>query len=309
MGFSQKHVNLIASPKGSSVNVRKEATTASAILFNRSGSASAGKVASAGRTTGDFVKIGNYTWYKISLSKAYKGQSWGWVRNDVIKLYKPKADNISKAKAKSLVDNLIKSDIKVYEQALKIAPLLSAAEKNGENVSKYKNTYKGIIERLESRQSKLKTSKLLKVKTGIKKGMEFLKKGFKAYLATQFHIRVTGDSIGSITAVVIGAVIGGGVAVAAYFYFRPDYDESKTDLKMSAELEKALSLLSPEEAAALQANLEKQVDNAFNYGKSNERFGNIFSILKWVVIIGGVAFVVNKGLGMANSAKKLKSND
>ena len=305
MGFSQKHINLVASPSGSNVNVRKEPTTNSTVLYNRSNTATPGTVASAGRTTGDFVKEGSYTWFKIILTKSYGGQSWGWVRNDVVKLYKPKTEQISEAKAKSLIDNLVQTDIQVYEQALKIAPLLDSAEKKGANVSKQKNLYKEIVQRLEARQEKMKNSKLLKWQTGIKKGTEKLKDFFKSFLATQYHIYGT-ESIGAIGTIIISAVIGGGLVVAAYFAFRPDYDESKTDLKMSTELEKALSLLTPIEAAKLQKDLEKQVDTAYNTGKSNERFNVLGGGLKWALIALVVGWGVTKGLNVYSSVKKVK---
>ncbi len=310
MSFSTKHINLIVAPKGTNVNIRQQPTTQSAVLFNRSNKAPEGKTPSAGRTTGDFYKDNaGHTWYKVALYKEYNGQKYGWARNDVIKLFKPKEDNISKEKAQSLIDNLVKSDIQVYKNALLLAPLLDQAEKNGHNISQHKSKYEGLVKRLERRQNKIKTSKLLKWRTGLDKGMTWFKNSFKTYLSTQFGIYGTNPNIGAIPAIVIGAVIGGGIAVAAYFAFRPEYDESKTDLKMSKELEKALSSLTPEEAAKLKNNLEKQVDNAYNTGVSNERFGNIAKILKYGLVIGLAFWGGTKLLQASKAVKQTTNND
>jgi hypothetical protein len=76
--------------------------------------------------------------------------------------------------------------------------------------------------------------------------------------------------IGSITGVVIGAVIGAGLIVGAYFAFKPKYDESTADLKISKDLEAALATLTPEKAAEVKADLEKQIDTAYNQGKTDQ---------------------------------------
>lgn len=301
MKFSTKHINLIVAPKGTNVNIRAEATTKSKVLFNRKNNASEGKVASAGRTTGDYVKDGDYIWYKITLYKQYAGQTWGWVRNDVIRLFKPKADTVSKEQAQRLVDKLVQSDQEVYKKSLLLAPLLEQAEKQGKNVTSLKEQFKGIIQRLETRQNKIKTSKLLKWKAGLQKGLTWFKNAFKTYLLTQYGI--AGDSIGALGAIVVGAVIGGGLAVAAYFAFRADYDESTIDLKTSKELEKALSLLTPEEAKTLQQNLEKQIDEAAKTGYTSAKFGSALKLVKYGVVIVAAFWIGSKVLSLTKKAK------
>ena len=305
MGFSHNHISLIVSPLGGSLNIRQSPTTLSAVLFKRlNNPSSPGKIASAGRSTGDtFKDKSGFIWYKISLVNKYKGQRWGWVRNDVIKFYKSKGDKVSQEKAQSLVNNLIATDQKVYTKALLLAPLLDIAEKKGNNIESLKIKYLGIIKRLERRQNKIKTSKLLKWRTGIEKGLTWFKNAFKSYLSSPTTYKYGINGIGSITAIVVSGVIGGGLVVAAYFAFRPDYDESTIDLEMSKELEKALSLLTPEEAQKLQANLEKQVDNAYNTGKSNERFNIIAKYGLYALLVAGSFWGGSKLLKATKSIK------
>ena len=103
----------------------------------------------------------------------------------------------------------------------------------------------------------------------------------KVTLSWKFGINI---GVIPVAAVVVGAIIGGGLATAAYFAFRPDYDESKTDLIISTELEEALSKVTPETATKIKAGLEKQVDDAYNSGKTAGSFSGMFSILKPVAI-------------------------
>ena len=166
----------------------------------------------------------------------------------------------------------------IHESLILSANLLTSASSKGINVSAFQDKFKGLFTRLTRRQEKIKTSKILAWKTGLKKGMDNLVEGFKTYMLVNFGVYIQG--IGSITAIVIAAVAGAGLAVAAYFAFRPEYDESKTDLKISRDLEDLLKKTDPENATKIKADLEGQIDKAYNTGKTQGTFSGMFNIIK-----------------------------
>jgi hypothetical protein len=75
---------------------------------------------------------------------------------------------------------------------------------------------------------------------------------------------------------------------------------------MTGELEKALSLLTPDEAKKLKADLEKQVDSAARSGYTSAKFGSMFNILKYGALIGLTFWAGTKVLSSVNKAKATK---
>ena len=110
--------------------------------------------------------------------------------------------------------------------------------------------------------------------------MDKLVEGFKSFVLTHYNLYIQGIGAIPLVAIVVGAVAGAGLSVAAYFAFRPEYDESKTDLKLSKELEDVLKNVDPITAENIKADLEKQVDTAYYKGKTAGTFSGMFNILK-----------------------------
>ncbi|MCF8456731.1 MAG: hypothetical protein K9H62_12460, partial [Bacteroidales bacterium] len=94
------------------------------------------------------------------------------------------------------------------------------------------------------------------------------------------------------TATIIGITVGVTLALsaAAYIIVKPKYDESQVNLKLLGETKKWIESLPPEVQTKVKADLEKQLDDAFNKGKTDGFFGGAMKILK-PLAIGVVALV------------------
>lgn len=283
-GFSLQSVNLLAAPKGTDLNYRSAPFTTASVLHNSKHGFS------AGRTSGDYYIMTDGKWWSVVLNS---NGAIAYVREDVTIFIKPTSNptTITDATAQSLINDLVKSDVEIFHSLLRSNSLLVKAEGKGLNVSTLKTKYIGLLSRLNYRQEKVKTSKMLSFQTGLKKGYESLVQAFNDNLTNPvYYPRIIG--IGSVTAVVIGAVIGAGLAVGIYFAFKPSYSESKADLVVSADLEKALSTLTPAQAQAVKTDLESQVDKAYNQGATDGTFSGIAKLLKPALyVIGGYLLV------------------
>jgi hypothetical protein len=292
-GFNKDSINLLASPKGDSLNYRSAPNTTASVLHTSL------KGKSAGRTSGDFFNLADGLWWAVVLNS--NGQT-AYVRNDVTLFSRPK-DNpkITEAEAQNLINDLVKSDSEIYHSLLRINTLILTAQSQGKNVDKYKAQFALLYSRLNNRQEKIKTSKLVSFQTGLKKGYEAMQAGFeKAVQSDTYGIM----GIGSLTAIIIGAVIGAGIAVAIYFAFKPTYSESQADLKISSTLEKALSTLSPTESKQVKTDLENQIDTAYNQGSTDGTFSGMSKILLPLGLLFGGYILVSSVLSGQRQRKK-----
>ena len=271
--FNRDYVNLITTAKNQAgLNYR----TGPGTSYKNIGTAAFGK--SFGRTSGNYYKMSDSIWYQVILNES---KGYAYVREDVTKLVVPKDTPVTEGESKKMIDQLVSNDMQIHDSLIRSANILNAAKEKGKNISTFQEKYKGLLNRLIRRQDKIKNSRILSWKTGLKKGMEKLIEGFKMYILSNpgIFIRGIGEPV-TLTAIVISAVAGAGLAIGAYFAFRPEYDESKTDLKLSKELEDVLKNVDPITAEKIKADLEKQVDTAYNKGKTAGTFSGMFNILK-----------------------------
>jgi hypothetical protein len=270
--FNRDYVNLLTTAKNQAgLNYRTGPGTNNKTI----GTAAYGK--SWGRTSGNYYKMTDGIWYQVIVND---NKGYAWVREDVTRLLLPKDSPVTDSQSKKMIDQLVSNDMQIHDSLISSANILNAAKAKGINVSAYNEKYKGLITRLIRRQDKIKNSKILSWKTGLKKGMENLLDGFKTYVLTNFGIYIQGIGVIPLVAIVISAVAGAGLAVAAYFAFKPEYDESTIDLKVSRELEDLLKTTDPETADKIKADLEKQVDKAYNRGKTQGTFAGMFKIIQ-----------------------------
>jgi hypothetical protein len=227
-------------------------------------------------------------WFQVILNSS---QNIAYVREDVTKFLQPKETDISAAESKKIIDGLVNNDIQVHDHLVKSANILTGLKTKGVPVSVYEKNFKSLFDRFARRQEKIKNSKILKWQSGFKKGTQNLIDGFKAYVLLNTGIYISALPV---AAVVISAVAGAGLSVLAYFAFRPEYDESKTDLVLSKELEETLSKLEPETARKIKDNLEQQIDKAYNTGKTHGTFSGAFKIIKPLAIAAAGFFLVTK---------------
>lgn len=260
-------------PAGTSVNVRKTPTTAGVILSV----VSAGN--KAGSTTGNILNMSDGIWIQLD--------NGGYVREDVVKTEAAKA-NPTLNDAKDIITKLVDSDKKVFDILAKINVFIALTKSKGTNTASFDQQFVILSNRLTARQNAIKNSTVLKWEAGLKAATKKLLES-NANITTQYN----GDAgmfmsgIGALpVAIIVGVIFGAGLAASAYFIFKPKYSESSADLKLSADLENALSKVDPATAAKIKADLEKQIDTAYNQGNTDGTFGNMFTMLKYVAVAG-----------------------
>ncbi len=284
---------LIAVAKGTGLNIRAGTSTGTRILFTARGNQV------AGTCTGQYFKKKDGIWIVLILPREIGNLKLGMVRIDVTRLLSTSESNKIQDKGKKLLNNLVSNNLEIYDQLTRTGAVLDNFEGRGIKVSKYKKTWQSLLKRLQDREKKLKNSRLLKTKEKLNTAATKVWQSWKYYVLTTGRI----FGVGAIPAIVIGVIIGGGLAVTAYIVFKPDYDESKTDLKISVDLDRALKSLDPKTAQAVKENLEKQVDDAFNKGKTQGTFSGMFKMggTLAVVVLG---FVLVKNLMGSNNSRK-----
>lgn len=284
MSFNKDISNKIVFPAGSSANVRRFPSTATTVqntpnvLFT----AKAGEV--IGRTSGTFFLMKDGKWYQVNLNKEYAGRSYGYVREDIIKLQTPVSDAVAEENYKKLMNAIQASDIQVNKNLIKAGALLIAAKNQKKDISALAVTFESIRNRYNTRQNEIQTSSLVKVTQWNEKAYNTLSKAIDSS-AEVFAL----GSIGVAPVIIYAAVFVSGLAAAGilYYWLRPKYSESVVDLQSSAELVKALSALTPDEATTLKNNLESQIDNAYNQGKRDQWFTGLGGNLKTGLILVG----------------------
>lgn len=256
--------------RNGAVNVRRDSSTTSAILTT------VAREKQIGLFAGKIEDHIDGKWLQVSIPGGF-----GWVRSDVVIVVNPSAKVPTDAETESVVNQLQKTDEKIFNTLLRSLPKMQAAKAKGINVTAHETQYKALYSRFSVRQKALKESTAIKCQTGIQSTYVELRDKLKAWLG----ISGIGEPVTLATVCVI-AILSVAATATVYYIFKPKYDESTKDLVISSDLEKALSTLSPEKQEAVKADLEKQVDDAYNQGKTDGTFGGMGKVL----LYGGIAF-------------------
>lgn len=279
--FDQNIVGLEVYPKGSSVNVRKGMGTNDPILFTKK----AGEL--VGITTGAYGIMKDGKWYLIK-----SGNIQGYVREDVVNMIKPKT--VTKSDSLTMIQKLVESDKAVYNSLQKIDILIQAAKIKKIDTAKSETILNSLSSRLQTRQDDIKKSNVVKWTAGYNKAVSEAKKAIIKTSSQDILNKIPIGAISGVPAIVIVSVIAGGaLTAAAYFIFKPKYDESTVDLKISKDLENLLSKTDPATAKKITDNLEKQIDDAYNRGKTDGTFSGITKVLLPIGIFIGGYFLVS----------------
>lgn len=278
--------NKVVFSKGSTANIRKIPDTSSAILLEiKTGSP-------GGRTTGWYIEASGYKWYQVAFYKVTEGEKYGYIREDVVKFGEPAESVEAQNNVERLVKAMITSDQIVFGRVLVMCDQIGRLKASGKNVSKLEEIFKKIITRLSARQYFLKNSGIAEFKYGYKKGFGGLVDKFKNYLNTEYGGYVSALPVIAVAVVLLS--IGAGLAIGAYYIFKPVYDESQTDLVVSKELQDLLDKADPGVAEEIKADLELQIDNAYNQGKKDQKFGDLWDIVKNVGLLVGGFFLLDR---------------
>jgi hypothetical protein len=291
MSFKSEYSGQVVSPSGSDLNIRTTPSISAKVLTNVK--------AACGKLSGTYFNMTNEPgkeWFQVILYKPVNGATYGYVRRDVFKMSKGTTDKATD-NAQNLINDFIKSDLEIFKSLAVSARLIQALNAKGIDTSKQVSTLKYLGSNLYLRQKALIDAAAMFSKTqkGVPPGYESLQKDFNDIMK--------GANIGIVPIIVyfiIVAVISVGSTIAAYYLFKPKYDDSTVDLKTSKELEKALSTLSPEEQERVKADLEKQIDKAYNQGKTDQNLSTSYGWVNTLVFIAAGAYLADKFLSRKN---------
>lgn len=291
MSFSQNYINKTVYPKGSTVNVRVIPSTAASFT---SGGKQVNNLLTVvkqgtpvGRTSGSFFKMKDGDWLQVMFYAPVSNRSYGYVRSDVVTLVNPSDNKQAEQNGSQLINDLVANDIKVYQNLLFNSELIEKMKAKGfDRLVTYEAKHEDLIKKYNERQTAIKNSGLVKTNNWVSSKWQWLQKKWSAL--------TSGVGVAPLVLVAIGGAVGVVSAVLIYYAFKPRYDDSKIDLKESAELTKALQSLSPEEAATLRDNLEKQIDDAYNQGKKDQQFSGWLGTLKNVALLVGGFWLADK---------------
>ncbi len=256
-----------------------------------------------GRSSGNTLMMGTDKWIQVNLTTPVNGVAMGYVvetykGRENVKLTEPGASPVAEKNAQPLLDTIVANDKKTYAQLLDVYNGLMILKKQGISVpidiaDRLVTTYTSLA----NRSRKLRNMPEIKCTTGSAKDKE---------VATQLQNYVSDkrqgggvmgfdDAVGdfgvTLLVIIIIAVIAAAAGGAAVYYsIKPDYDDSKVDLKESDLLKKALGTLTPAEQKTVRDDLNKQQDDAYNKGKFNQSFKDFFSGIGGKIVIGAIVF-------------------
>ena len=232
-----------------------------------------------------FVRVWTY-------DKNYK-VSKAWVDSaDVSELEATKFNN-----GDLLLKSIMIRDQFTYLNLLKTYKYFLALRKAGKSIprAEFADMVK-IFVSLMNRQKRIREHENVETKSGFPAEMASIRNSWEKALDSALNKKVDGIGIIPIVVIIIIAVVvTAGAVVAVYEYFRPDYEDSKSDFTLSSDLEEKLKKYLPTEVYdQLMTEGEKEVDDAYNAGKSKQKFKDFWNMAKWPVIAFGSFFLIDK---------------
>lgn len=267
-----------------SVNIRKSYSTDSAVVGQLTKS-DRYKLLSYGYKTGE---DDSQKWYAIELPNG----SVGYCRKDKLQFYTVTDKNTySDNDLKTFTNDLIAINKSIYLRLLQSAALLEQAKNAGKNTSSYDATFKELNDRYAARQKELQQDNLIKTSTGFNSAWQ---KAYNIYKGVLSWIGAIGVAPAVVAAIVVAITAVAGVsAYAVYQSLKPKYDSSVTDLKQSDKLKAALESLTAADRNEVVEDLEKQIDDAYNQGKSDGTFSGYWGIIKPLAIAAAGWYLIN----------------
>jgi len=273
-----------------------------------------GKGQDVGICTGNYYDDPDgWSWYEAWLLEKHTSNFLGWFREDGITFpgvswgsgatdYVP---TITQQDAKNIIDSLVLNDIAIYKQLITVGPALDRAKLLGVDTSSQVTVYKSLLANYQKRQAHMSSSTLLKVQGDITKTKDWIDNlPIWDYLQT---ISFDGSTLsGFWLAFAIGAAVVAGVGYLVYHEFAPDYEQGKADLKISGAFKTWLEKLPADQQKKITADLQKQLDDAYNKGKFGQWWSDYGGIIKKAAFLLGGLWVSNKVIGMIRKPKESK---
>lgn len=278
--YIKSYLNKSFTHKGTFTNVRKLPSTNSEVMQRLDNE----NIVIA---TGNVMNMKDGKWIQVNLVDKSKG----YVREDVVKEVNVSGANIAKM--------LVANDRLIFESLVRSAVLIAEKAKKGQDVSKLRKQFRDIFNRLTNRQNALKTSSLIKTQSGISEAYKKMSNAIKSL----FGINGIGEPVSLTVIISVSLVAGALVSVLVYQWLKPKYDASKTDLKVSTDLETLLKKTDPDTAKKIKDNLEQQIDDAYDQGNKDGSFSGYGNVLKYgaFAVLGFIGIRALQGM---NNGKK-----
>jgi len=253
-----------------------------------------------------------YDWYQFWLLDKPSGELTGWAREDKITLpdqyigvYSPE---VNQQDAQNLVQGIIDNDISLWKQLTICGPLLKRASDNGIDITNQKIVFDSLVSSYSARQEHMNNSAMLKIKGSMDQTQDWINSKIDwNYVASIPSYNGIDGLAGFWLAFAVGAAAVAVVGYLVYQEFKPDYEKGKVDLKVSGEFKKWLDTLPADKQAAIKKDLQNQLDDAYNQGKSAQfwhDFGNIIIKAAEYIGIPLVAIVIGRRFLRSNKNKK-----
>jgi hypothetical protein len=292
------------------VNVRSLPNISADVLFTKN----TGQA--LGRASGQYLNMADGKWWQINLYATIKGKKVGYVKEvfdgeTLVKFSDADSSPVAEKDAQKLADEIVVTDKKTFETLIRISKLYKQLKAKGIKPSADQfNKFKSVYEALAARQEKLKKLPNTKYKMATLVAQDSIKAMDEMYstsaghnlhgigndqslpyIQTKYGIPFAKykhvDGIGwvQIVGIIIVLVVVIAGATMAYYALKPEYDASKQNLIISEDLERALRTLDPETRQKVIDDLEKQKDDAYNAGKSDQWKDGIMKYGKWGLLI------------------------
>lgn len=282
MSFDKELINQTAIAYGSAGTKLRKYPSANPIIDgqkNDIGSKSNGQF--IGLLSGYFFRMNDGIWYQILLNPS----GYCYCRKDVIVINKSATGVLNKESESELLVNMANNDKELYKRLIYLEYLVKKSAQKNQQITSIDESLQKVFKRYNLRQQKIKESNIVKFEEWNDSALNYFKQklGISALPALAAPLLLFAS----------GAVAAGLI----YYAFKPDYEDSKSDLKISKDLQILLESLNPAEAQAIKNDLEKQIDDAYNAGKSDQGF---LSVLKTLVIVSAVSIGLYGGYKVAN---------
>ncbi len=278
---SLKNINIYAGTKG--VNVRKSHSTSASIYY------AASRFDLVGYTTGSGYTDNGMLWIEIVVSQGTYKNTKAWVAYNSIRTKWAPAD--TKESAQDLLDKMIRSDIALLFKINATKALLESLFKQGKNIKPYADKLEKVWNEFKARQLALsQASNYIKAENG-----NFNEK-LQAYWNIMFNHGFAGEIEAlPLVAIVVGAVVVGLAIAKIIDWLLPAYDASQKNFKEIPDLTEIFNAyqVPKEKQQKIKTEIERQIDDAYNGGKTDQAWSSLFSIGSKVLLFGlGAAFII-----------------
>ncbi len=284
--------------KSTSVNVRIYPGTSAPILTNIIANKEIGTVISKYNKIAD-----GYEWYLVQLTQQVGTNKFGCVAISVVQLDASSTSTDTNStdiisSAEKFLQATIEIDAALYKRILVMYACIQMLKAKNLNTSSFDSILVQMITRYSNRQTKVKQILDQYVFTYSQPSYQLYN-----YIRQKFGLGAVQIPI----AIVVGAVIitSTGIAYAIIKALEPTYSEQKTDLEITGSFKEWFDSIPNETIKSeIKADLEKQIDDAYNQGVSDTDSGIAYgSIIKYGLIAFASIWGFNKVLDYADKRK------